>query len=116
MADYIPLKLQAEIMKRLPVISLIRFRTLLKTMKSLDRIAQIMWLDNTCHPGPHSVATSSSSSSVKLHGKGGVLGSIGLIKRAVIWNPSIKKIITIVVPNDDDDDDDVVDDDDDPDL
>ncbi|GJV37846.1 putative F-box domain-containing protein [Tanacetum coccineum] len=35
MADYIPLKLQAEIMKRLPVISLIRFRTVSKQWKSL---------------------------------------------------------------------------------
>ncbi|GKB27794.1 hypothetical protein Tco_0867195 [Tanacetum coccineum] len=66
-----------------------------------------------CVGGPHSVATSSSSSSVKLHGKGGVLGSIGFIKRAVIWNPSIKKTITIVVPNDDDDVVDDADDDDD---
>ncbi|GKA63410.1 putative F-box domain-containing protein [Tanacetum coccineum] len=35
MADYIPLEIQAEIMKRLPVISLIRFRTVSKQWKSL---------------------------------------------------------------------------------
>ncbi|GKC73248.1 putative F-box domain-containing protein [Tanacetum coccineum] len=162
MADYIPLKLQAEIMKRLPVISLIRFRTVSKQWKSLIDSAKFIadhhviqdhtqsqhhhrhlllsCMERVASWGsvvryssivdddtfPHQKVFMTTPASVNLRNysilslvgvSGGlfcICSSIGLIKRAVIWNPSIKKTITIVVPNDDDDD--VVDDDDDHDL
>ncbi|GJW90875.1 putative F-box domain-containing protein [Tanacetum coccineum] len=108
MADYIPLKIQAEIMKRLPVISLIQFRSVSKQWKSV--IDSPAFIADHCATSTTLIATSSS---VKVTwNRVSVYSSNGIIKRAVIWNPSIKKTVTIVVPNvpdDDDDDDDDVD-------
>lgn len=144
MADYIPLRIQAEIMKRLPVISLIRFRSVSKQWKSL--IDSPKFIADHCviqhhtqsqhhlllsclesgvspwgfvvrffsivddHTFPHHkvLMTTPVSLNELSYPKQVVAVSGGLfcfygskrdVMTAVIWNPSIKKTVTIVVPS-----------------
>ncbi|GKA36266.1 putative F-box domain-containing protein [Tanacetum coccineum] len=149
MADYIPLHIQVEIMKRLPVISLIRFRSVSKQWKSVidgpefiadhcviqhhtqshrhlllsylesgvPSVVRYLSIVDDDDTFPHQKALMTSPMSVNFFSQqssfvavsGGLFcmyGSIRNVMNAVIWNPSIRKSVTIAVPNAPDNDDD----------
>ncbi|KAJ0460897.1 putative F-box domain-containing protein [Helianthus annuus] len=113
MSDNIPVEIQVEIMKRLPVRSLIQFRTVSKTWKSM--------IDSSAFVADYStqmqhilIRVSVTPPRVEEHGYYWIIGcSHGLfclyqigrkflvngMGKAALWNPTIRKTVEFVVPN-----------------
>ncbi|KAJ0456157.1 putative F-box domain-containing protein [Helianthus annuus] len=127
MSDHIPFEIQSEIMNRLPVKSLIRFRSVCKPWKSLivssDFVAHyssqqqhllvrykeeyVSFVDDDSFP-QHRVCVTVPPLLNNLEYPVLVGSSHGLLcfKRnyrprdgAVIWNPSIRKVVAVNVPH-----------------
>ncbi|KAL4578974.1 hypothetical protein LXL04_015109 [Taraxacum kok-saghyz] len=116
MSDEIPFHLQEQIIKRLPVISLLQFRSVSKAWKSV--------IDNSNFIAAHSAHSVTQPQhlflkfvhilpqSVKLLKRSSIIGSLGLLcfhgytgeqdletEMVVLWNPTIRKSIDVDVPN-----------------
>ena len=55
MLDYLPYEIQSQIMKRLPVKSLTRLKSVSKAWKSFIRSSEFITDYNACHPQQHSL-------------------------------------------------------------
>jgi F-box interacting protein len=136
MSDHIPFEIQSEIMKRLPVKSLLQFRSVSKQWKSFINSPEFIKNYHINHPNPqhhllvqnNEIDTIQTYTSIiddntfpkqkfsltvpeplNLLGFAVSLGSVnGLLcfygdvdskEMAVIWNPSVRKYVGIVIPN-----------------
>ncbi|KAJ0691622.1 putative F-box domain-containing protein [Helianthus annuus] len=128
MSDNVPFEIQEEIIKRLPVKSLIRFRSVSKSWKSLidssdfithyrSQQQHLLVYNDQYDSDPNCVSIVDDNTFpqhrvsvtlpplVKMLGSYSKLGtSHGLLclydnGRVVIWNPSIRKTVAVVVPN-----------------
>ncbi|MFS8014188.1 putative F-box domain-containing protein [Helianthus anomalus] len=128
MSDNVPLEIQEEIIKRLPVKSLIRFRSVSKSWKSLidssnfiahyrSQQQHLLLYNHQYDYDPNCVSIVDDNTFpqhrvsitlpplVKMLGSYRKLGtSHGLLclynnGRVVIWNPTIRKAVAVVVPN-----------------
>ncbi|KAJ0679619.1 putative F-box domain-containing protein [Helianthus annuus] len=88
MSDNIPFEIQELIMNKLPVEPLIRFRTVCKAWKSL--------IDSSDFIRNHIKQQNQQHLLVSSHG---LLCLFGPDDKAVIWNPSIRKAVDVVLPD-----------------
>ncbi|XP_071713278.1 F-box only protein 8-like [Rutidosis leptorrhynchoides] len=105
MSDHIPFEIQTEIIKNLPVKSLIRFRSVSKPWKSLIDSSEFIVNYHVNHSQlqhhllvrlPIMLGTSQGLFSFcknKVRSDGNKMMSV------VIWNPTIEKSVSVVVPN-----------------
>ncbi|GJU08821.1 F-box domain containing protein [Tanacetum coccineum] len=139
MSDYIPFEIQSEIMKRLPVKSLVQFRSVSKQWKSFIDCPEFIKTYHINHPNPkHHLLVRYKLGSVRKYTSiiddntfpqqkfpltapeplnslrytltrgsvDGLLCYYGLYQdvdlethMVVIWNPSVRKCVGIVIPN-----------------
>ncbi|GJS53532.1 putative F-box domain-containing protein [Tanacetum coccineum] len=113
MSDHIPFEIQSEIMKRLPVKSLIQFRSVSKPWKSFIDSSKFIANYHRTQQHHHILFSLPVPVSVNQLNEPTIVGSSqGLLcfydifddsktkTTAVIWNPIIRKSVTISVPND----------------
>ncbi|GKA61856.1 F-box domain containing protein [Tanacetum coccineum] len=138
-SDYIPFEIQSEIMKRLPVKSLVQFRSVSKQWKSFIDCPEFIKTYHINHPNPkHHLLVRYKLGSVRkytsiiddntfpqqkfplfapeplnllrnaftLGSVDGLLGFYGFYQdvdletwMVVLWNPSVRKFVGIVIPN-----------------
>ncbi|GJV18893.1 F-box domain containing protein [Tanacetum coccineum] len=97
MSDNIPLDIQMEIMQRLPVNSLLQFRTISKTWKSFINGRNFLVSYGVSLTQPSRFLVSYAL------GTGEVFAWIVVFfsyKFAALWNPSIRKSVGVAVPYD----------------
>ncbi|XP_021970978.1 F-box/kelch-repeat protein At3g23880 isoform X2 [Helianthus annuus] len=101
MSNNIPFEIQAEIFKRLPVISLIQIRSVCKAWKFL--IDSDDFIKNYSGQMQYLLARIIGCSHGLLCLYGGYQeghdGPLSGTCRAVLWNPSIRKAVAVAVPN-----------------
>ncbi|GJW89362.1 F-box domain containing protein [Tanacetum coccineum] len=90
MSDNIPLEIQMEIMQRLPVNSLLQFKTISKTWKSFINGRNFLVSYGVSLTQPSRFLVSFASRIVVFFS----------YKFAALWNPSIRKSVGVVVPYD----------------
>ncbi|KAJ0693585.1 putative F-box domain-containing protein [Helianthus annuus] len=105
MSDNIPFELQSEIMKRLPAESLIRFRSVCKSWKSLIHSSDFIagyrgqqHLIKVYVTDPQLVVNMLKCYTI-VASSHGLLCLFGKSDGAIIWNPSIRKAVAVGVPN-----------------
>ncbi|XP_076942411.1 putative F-box protein At3g10430 [Bidens hawaiensis] len=91
MSDHIPFEIQVEIMKRLPVISLIQCLTVLKTWKSLIDSSDLFLTRPRKYEHYYVIGC--------CHGLLCFFSAAKSGRRAAIWNSSIRRAYDVAVPN-----------------